>query len=267
MQQQLLPDDYKVSLEVFEGPLDLLLYLIRKDELDIYNIPIGRIADQYGEYIETMRILDLNMAGEFIVMAATLAYIKSRLLLPVDESAVDDSADDSKDPRRDLVRQLIAYKKFKDAADDLLRRESDRQNVFSPASPTVDEEILAEEKTLAEIGLFDLIGAFNEVLARAEIEPFGEIEPIVWSVPDKIDHILGLTAAAPDGAGVKFSSLFNPQSHRGEIIVTFLALLELLRLRQVTISQASHFAEIEISRASPAADTPQLIRGIDHATF
>ncbi|MCL1910252.1 MAG: segregation/condensation protein A, partial [Kiritimatiellaeota bacterium] len=172
MQQQLLPDDYKVNLEVFEGPLDLLLYLIRKDELDIHDIPIGRIADQYQQYIETMRILDLNMAGEFIVMAATLALIKSRMLLPADESAAgDDSADEGKDPRWDLVRQLVAYKKYKDAADDLLRREFDRQNIFSPAAPTVPEEDLAEEKTLTELNLFDLIGAFNEVLSRAEIEP------------------------------------------------------------------------------------------------
>ena len=266
MQSQLLPDDYKVNLEVFEGPLDLLLYLIRKDELDIYDIPIGRIADQYRQFIETMRILDLNMAGEFIVMAATLALIKSRMLLPADDasSADADAGDEGKDPRWDLVRQLVEYKKFKDAADDLLHREFDRQNIFSPAAPTVSEEDLAEEKTLGELGLFDLIGAFNEVLARAEIEPFGEIEPIRWSVPDKIDHILNLSAAA----NVRFSTLFNPQSHRGEIIVTFLALLELLRLRQITVSQSSHFAEIEIVRINPAdedsAMPPPLIGGYDH---
>jgi len=263
--QQLLPDDYKVNLEVFEGPLDLLLYLIRKDELDIHDIPIGRIADQYQQHIETMRILDLNMAGEFIVMAATLALIKSRMLLPADESAnADEDSDDGADPRRDLVRQLIAYKKYKDAADDLLRREFDRQNIFTPLSPTVSDEDLAEEKTLAEIGLFDLIDAFNEVLSRAQIEPIGEIEPIRWTVPDKIAGILELTSA---NGGVKFSELFNPHSPRGEIIVTFLALLELLRLRQVKISQPALFAEIEISPVDGGAvDTlpPPVIGGKDH---
>lgn len=268
MQQQLIPDDYKVNLEVFEGPLDLLLYLIRKDELDIYDIPIDKIADQYTEYVQTMRMLDLNMAGEFIVMAATLALIKSRLLLPSDETAAGDEGDEEgKDPRWDLVRQLVAYKKYKDAADDLLRREFDQQNVFSPAAPTVAEEDLAEEKSLGEIGLFDLIDAFNNVLARAEVEPISVIEPIRWTVPDKIDLILELTSRAAEGAGVRFSTLFSPESPRGEIIVTFLALLELLRLRQVSVAQPAHFAEIEVCRVEPGDDEtlpPQVIGGNDH---
>ena len=120
--QALLPDEYKVNLEVFEGPLDLLLYLIRKDELDIYDIPIDRITEQYTEYLNVMKMLDLNMAGEFIVMAATLALIKSRMLLPVEDQGDDsDTEEEGKDPRWDLVKQLLAYKKFKDAADNLLQ--------------------------------------------------------------------------------------------------------------------------------------------------
>ncbi|MBO7223258.1 MAG: segregation/condensation protein A, partial [Kiritimatiellae bacterium] len=122
--QALLPDEYKVNLEVFEGPLDLLLYLIRKDELDIYDIPIDRITEQYTEYLNVMKMLDLNMAGEFIVMAATLALIKSRMLLPVEDQGDDsDTEEEGKDPRWDLVKQLLAYKKFKDAADNLLQLE------------------------------------------------------------------------------------------------------------------------------------------------
>ena len=267
MQQQLLPDEYKVNLEVFEGPLDLLLYLIRKDELDIYDIPIDRITEQYTEYISLMRMLDLNMAGEFIVMAATLSLIKSRMLLPIEEQDDDDGMDDEgRDPRWDLVRQLIAYKKFKDVADDLLLRELNQQNVFPPIGEgRTAEEVLKEERPLGEIGLFDLIDAFNDVLARARVETFGEIEPIVWSVPDKIDMILTLTAK---NACIRFSKLFGPESPRGEVIVTFLALLELLRLRQIFIRQPSPFMEIEISILDPSqaeALPAPVIGGNDHA--
>ena len=267
MQQQLLPDDYKVNLEVFEGPLDLLLYLIRKDELDIYDIPIDRITEQYTEYIGLMKMLDLNMAGEFIVMAATLSLIKSRMLLPVeDQGEGEDYEDEGKDPRWDLVRQLVAYKKYKDAADTLLQCELRQQNVFGPAgSVLVSDDDLKEERPLGEVGLFDLIDAFNEVLARAKVEPIGEIEPIRWTVSDKIDMILAITQSS---GKVRFSKLFNEDSPRGEVIVTFLALLELLRLRQVTILQESPFTEIEIAKIdSTAADLmpPAVIGGTDHA--
>ncbi len=266
MQQQLLPDDYKVNLEVFEGPLDLLLYLIRKDELDIYDIPIDRITEQYTDYIGVMKILDLNMAGEFIVMAATLSLIKSRMLLPIeDQGDGEDVEEEGRDPRWDLVKQLVAYKKYKDAADELLQRELNQQNVFSPSELLVSDDDLKEERTLGEIGLFDLIDAFNAVLSRAEVEPLGELEPIVWSVPDKIDMILEITSTT---GAIRFSKLFNENSQRGEIIVTFLALLELLRLRQVIIRQVSPFTEIEISRIDPSdvdGMPPAVIGGNDHA--
>ena len=267
MQQQLLPDDYKVNLEVFEGPLDLLLYLIRKDEIDITDIPIDRIAEQYAEYLSLMKMLDLNMAGDFLVMAATLSLIKSRMLLPVeDQGDGEGEGDEGKDPRWDLVRQLLAYKQYKDAADTLLQFELRQQNVFGPAGGLlVAEEDLQEERPIGEVGLFDLIDAFNEVLARAKIEPIGEIEPIRWTVPDKIDMILEMTSAT---ARIRFSKLFNPDSPRGEVIVTFLALLELLRLRQITILQESPFTEIEIAKIGPAeADhlPPPVIGGKDHA--
>ncbi|MGI5869877.1 MAG: segregation and condensation protein A [Kiritimatiellia bacterium] len=271
MQKQLLPnnsnDDYKVNLEVFEGPLDLLLYLIRKNEIDIYDIPIDTIAEQYAEYLSLMKMLDLNMAGEFLVMAATLSLIKSRMLLPVeDQGDDDDEGEDEKDPRGDLVRQLLAYKRYKDAADALLTYELRQQNVFGPGGGVlVPEEDLHAERPIGEVGLFDLIDAFNDVLSRAKVEPIGEIEPIRWSVPDKIDMILELTA---DASRIRFSKLFNPDSPRGEIIVTFLALLELLRLRQVTARQESPFTEIEIVRIGPNEANclpPPVIGGNDHA--
>ncbi len=268
---QLQPDDYKVSLEVFEGPLDLLLYLIRKDEVDIYDIPVARIADEYAAYLETMKMLDLNLAGEFLVMAATLSYIKSRMLLPAEARPEEDSGgaegEEGRDPRWDLVRQLLAYKKFKDAASSLLELERRRQNMFGTAgAPLLPESALAKgERTLGDIGIFDLIRAFHEVLERAPVEPIGEIEPIRWRVSDKIDEILRVANAK---GRVGFSSLFTPQSPRGEIIVTFLALLELLRLRQVVASQDAAFGEIVLSPhrdEDPAtAGARPVIGGADH---
>lgn len=264
--QSLLPDDYKVNLEVFEGPLDLLLYLIKKDELDIYDIPIDRITEQYTEYLNVMKMLDLNMAGEFIVMAATLSLIKSRMLLPVEDRSEEETEDEEKDPRWDLVKQLLAYKQIKEAADNLLVLEQRQQNIFgSSGAILVSEEDLKEEKTLGEIGLFDLIDAFNEVLSRTTLPPIGEIEPIKWSVPDKIDMIIRLTS---NDKKVRFSELFNEKSPRGEIIVTFLALLELLRLRQITAVQDASFTEIVITQIGEGHDEnnlpPQVIGGNDH---
>ena len=261
-------DDYKVNLEVFEGPLDLLLYLIKRDELDIYDIPIARITQQYREYLGMMEMLDLNVAGEFIVMAATLELIKSRMLLPADEAAdaPGDDDDEGRDPRWDLVRQLVEYKRYKDAATKLQEKEFVQQNVFAPGgAPLVggDEETA---RPLGDVGLFDLLTAFNEVLANAPVEPLGEIEPVLWTVPDKIDGILSVLRRSES---VAFSRLFSPTSPRGEIIVTFLALLELLRLRQVAVSQPEPFTEIIVSKVPEGtgeADLPApVIGGADHA--
>jgi len=250
--EALLQDDYKVDLEVFEGPLDLLLYLIRREEVDIYDIPIERITAQYLAYLDVMRMLDLNIAGEFLVMAATLMMIKSRMLLPVESRAAEEeSEEDWVDPRLDLVRQLIEYKKFKDAAGQLLELETLQSEVFSYGGeqPDFDREPADAGQALGDIGLFDLLSAFQEVLSRAPMEPLGHIEPIRWSVPDKMESILALTRA---GTRVAFSSLFNTESHRGEVIVTFLALLELLRLRQIMLWQNAAFHEILIL---PAEET------------
>ncbi|MDH3982309.1 MAG: segregation/condensation protein A, partial [Kiritimatiellaceae bacterium] len=152
---ELIKDDYKVSLEVFEGPLDLLLYLIKKDEVDIYDIPIGRITDQYMEYLGLMKVLDLNIAGDFIVMSATLMLIKSRMLLPVEERK-DQSDEEEEDPRWDLVRQLVEYKKFKDAADHLEDLEHHMENVFARESEHV-ELGTPPDVDLKDASIFDLI--------------------------------------------------------------------------------------------------------------
>ena len=262
-------DDYKVSLEVFEGPLDLLLYLIRREELDIYDIPIERITSRYLECLDLMRMLDLTIAGEFLVMAATLMMIKSRMLLPVEDRIDDEEADDEwVDPRLDLVRQLVEYKKFKDAAGRLLERETLQGEVFGASG---EGALFAGRpdgaSLLGDVGLFDLLTAFQSVLAHTPVEPLGHLEPILWSVPDKMEEILALVRGPEELA---FSRLFHAGSPRGEIIVTFLALLELLRLRQVAVRQHAAFLEIMIlpvAEDAPGAQIPApVIGGGEHVT-
>jgi len=240
-------NDYKVDLEVFEGPLDLLLYLIKREEVDIYNIPIERITTQYMEYLDLMRMLDLNIAGEFIVMAATLMMIKSRMLLPVEERP--ELEEEEEDPRWDLVRQLVEYKKFKDAAAHLQQREIRQEDVFGAGAPGGGPDLEEPGAVLRDVSLFDLITAFKEVLRRTETAPAGEIFAERFTVADKIDAILAMLR---DRASVVFTSLFGRSPSRHEIICTFLALLELIRLRQVEVAQNREFGEIVISGVAEA---------------
>ncbi|MBA4388285.1 MAG: chromosome segregation protein ScpA [Verrucomicrobia bacterium] len=234
-------DEYKVQLEVFEGPLDLLLYLIKKEEVDIYNIPIERITSQYIEYLNLMRMLDLNIAGEFIVMAATLMMIKSRMLLPVEDRPELEEEED--DPRWDLVRQLLEYKKFKDAAARLQEREYHQENIFTLGGECALAEPDDPGLVMQDITLFDLITAFNEVLKKAKPEQIGEIVGHQYTVADQIDLILNLVR---DRKELRFHTLFQAGASRNEIICTFLGLLELIRLRQIAITQMERFGEIVI---------------------
>ncbi len=237
--------DYKVKLEVFEGPLDLLLYLIKQDEIDIYDISIERITRQYLEYLQAFKELNIELAGEFIVMAANLIYLKSRSLLPVDQQPPEEDAEED-DPRWDLIRQLIEYKKFKEAAAELHLRELAQQRIFAReggSTPATEGPL-----RLGEVGIFQLINAFQIVIKRVEErqdlqEIFGER----FSVSDKIDKILQRVAA---GASVRFSDLFDAVVSRVEVVVTFLALLELIRLRQIRAIQKSIFEDIEIAAAA-----------------
>jgi segregation and condensation protein A len=236
--------DYKVKLEVFEGPLDLLLYLIKKDEIDIYEISIERITRQYLAYIDAFKMLDLDIAGEFIVMAANLIYIKSRSLLPVSQQPPDEEAE-ADDPRWELIRQLVEYKKFKDAASHLQKREAWQENLFGriPEKPEFEETAPLK---LGEVGIFDLINAFQNVLKRLETrEDLREIFEENFTVSDKIEYVLRVTAS---NVKVTFTELFASAASRTEIVVTFLALLELIRLKQVRVTQPETFGEIEISR-------------------
>lgn len=240
--------EYKVELEVFEGPLDLLLYLIKKEEVDIYDIPIEKITTQYMEYLNAMKMLDLTIAGEFIVMAATLMMIKSRMLLPVEEREEIEEEED--DPRWDLVRQLVEYKKFKDAAAHLQEREYYQENVFMLGQENVIIEPNDLGLVLNDVSLFDLIAAFNNVLKNAKVEVIGEIVADKYSVADKIDSILNTITKKTK---IVFANLFSEGASRNEIVCTFLALLELIRLRHVNIEQDRQFGDILIVRVGVEA--------------
>lgn len=235
-------NEYKVKLEVFEGPLDLLLYLIKKDEVDIYDISIERITQQYLEFMDAFKVLDLEVAGEFVVMAANLIYIKSRALLPAHVQPPEEEAEED-DPRWDLIRQLVEYKKFKDAAAQLSQRELDQSNLFT----RLPEPEAAVERPLGEVSVFDLIAAFNKILKRIEgkTEDLREIFEENFSVSDKIDLIMKMTAS---GVALKFTELFASAASRTEVVVTFLALLELVRLKQLSLVQGEAFGEIELKR-------------------
>ena len=244
--------EYKVQFEVFEGPLDLLLYLVKKEEVDIYEVNLTRIATQFIEYIELMRQLDLEVAGEFLVMASTLMYIKSRELLPVDQQVEAEGDEEEEDPRWELIRQLVEYKKFKDAAAQLQKREAEQENVF-PRLPGELEFESATPPPRPEVSLFDLIHAVGTVLKRflQRDEPRDIFED-KWTVSEKIELLRQLMTGK---GALKFSELFQQSASRMEVVVTFLALLELIRLKQIVVSQPAPFSEIEIRRAPALSAT------------
>ncbi len=243
MADLLQTEEYKVNLEVFEGPLDLLLYLIKKDELDVYDIQIGRITTQYMEYLELMKILNLEIAGDFIVMASTLMLIKSRMLLPDEERGPVDE-DDEDDPRWDLVRQLVEYKKFKDAAGFLEYLEEEQENIFSREGEHV-ELGLHPDVGMSDVGIFDLISALNQALDRAPEEELGEIFSEQFTVTEKVDVLLKMTGK---GRSVSLGRLFLGMRSRQEIVCTFLAVLELIKLNRLAARQDGHFEEIVIEQ-------------------
>src|SRR5437588_2749904 len=237
--------DYKVKFEVFEGPLDLLLYLIKKEEVDIYDVNLTQLATQFIEYIELMRILDLDIAGEFLVMASTLMYIKSRELLPVDQQVTPEGEEEGEDPRWELIRQLVEYKKFKDAASQLQALELRQADVFArnPSKPEFESDA---RPARADASIFDLVNAVNSVLQRFNQKADQrDIFEDKWTVSEKIEALM---RQANERGSLKFSELFERVTSRTEVVVTFLALLELIRLKQLTAVQAEPFGEIEIRR-------------------
>jgi len=235
-------DNYRVQLPVFEGPLDLLLHLIKKSEINIYDIPIAQITQQYLEYLDLMKSLNLNIAGEFLVMAATLIHIKSKMLLPPDDQ--EDEAQEE-DPRADLVHRLLEYQRFKEAAEGLAHREEVWREVFHRQIDPADQ--VEQDVVLTEVSLFDLMEALQSVLARVPKNKVLEIVPDELSVRQRMSLLMERVEKA---GSLSFEALFEEERTRAAVIVTFLALLELIRLQLVVVQQIRLFETIWVSRAS-----------------
>ncbi|TAN59934.1 chromosome segregation protein ScpA [bacterium] len=231
---------YKIKLDIFEGPLDLLLYLVKKDHLNICDIPIAEVTEQYLQYIELMRLLDLHIAGEFLVMASTLIHIKSKMLLPVSEAATEELQEEE-DPRQELVRKLLEYQQYKEAAGILRQKELSRQNLFTRPPQAAGEN----EEVYFEASLFDLISAFSKALKEVPKELFYEVIKDEFTVEKKIHDLLHLFLNEP---ALLLSNLFERAKNKLEIVVTFLAILELIRLKEIIIVQREQFGQVEIMR-------------------
>jgi segregation and condensation protein A len=233
---------YTVRLEMFEGPLDLLLHLIHKNELDITNIPIALITEQYLEYLKLMKVLNLDMAGEYLLMASTLLYIKSKTLLP---ASSEEGEEEGEDPRAELVRRLLEYQKYKEAAAELEKRPMLDRDVFLRSTPMEVEDAGEEERV--EVNLFELIEAFRKILERVKTEEFHEVILDRLSVEEKAQEIFSLLQR--EKRSMAFHLLFPEQASRRVIIITFLAILELVKMKLVRIFQLAPFETIRISPA------------------
>ncbi|MFA6316791.1 MAG: segregation/condensation protein A [Elusimicrobiota bacterium] len=230
---------YEVRLEMFEGPLDLLLFLIKKDDLDIHNIPIARITGQYLEYLDLMKEINLEVAGEFLVMASTLLAIKSRALLPSQE----EEGEEGPDPAAELVSRLLEYQKFKEAAKALDARAAEHRDIHYRGEPRFEDS----EKTLS-IGFLELLGALQDVLARCE-DTHQEFVGEEFPIEDKMAKILGLLETRLQ---VTWEEIFGGERKRRGIISCFLALLELIKLEKICARQDRAFGRIVVfKRTAP----------------
>jgi segregation and condensation protein A len=229
---------YQITLPYFDGPMDLLLHLIKEHELDIYDIPISKITKEYLAYIEIMQSLNLEIAGDFLVMAATLMQIKSRMLLPVDPTP--DQPEE--DPRLELMRRLIEYKKFRDAAEQLLDMEKNKQHLF-PRNVPVDMKEVGEEEHLEEVTLFGLLAAFKDVLIHTQEDVTAELTRPEITVSQKINDLMDLLQ---NEQKIVFRPFLTACRTKIEKIVALLALLEMIRLKLVRVFQDKVFGEIEV---------------------
>ncbi len=241
-------DQYRVKLDIFEGPMDLLLYLIQKAEVDIYDIPIALIVGQYNEYIKLMQHLNLDLAGEFLVMAATLSNIKSKMLLPRPEG---EDEEEGEDPRAELVRKLLEYSRYKEAAESLNTSELLGRDVFVRKQDS--DKIAADAKQagipsveFVEVGVFHLFDALSDVFKRAKIDDWHEVTMEHISITERISQILEIFQEMEN---VSFEQLFTEVTDKIQIIVTFLAILELVRLQVLKAFQSQTFGTIRLRRA------------------
>ncbi len=241
--------DYRIKLDVFEGPLDLLLYLIRKHEIDIYDIPISLITEQYVGYIDAMKSLNLDLAGEYLVLAATLLHIKSRMLLPVHE----ETGEEEEDPRSELVRQLLEYQAFKEAALDLNQRKLLDRDLFTRADDSY-EPPEGRERELREIGLFELVKAFQRVMVGAPTDFNIDVNVDTMSISQRISEILDILN---EQKTLTFNDLLGDIGERRVLVYTFLAVLELMKMRVVRAFQQGPYETIRICLAVELEGGPQ----------
>ncbi|MBW2028933.1 MAG: segregation/condensation protein A [Deltaproteobacteria bacterium] len=230
-------DTYEVKLEIFEGPLDLLIHLIRKNELDIFDIPISLITDQYLQYLDLMKALNINLAGEFFVMASTLMHIKSRMLLPGSQE------DEDEDPRTEITGPLLEYLQLKGVAGELSGRHILNRDVFTRAPAADFRDSLQAEEQVIEVNLFQLIDAFRDIVERNLPGTSIRIEPQKWSIKDKMEYVIDRLRG---GKRMLFSSLFDRDKTVSELIVTFLALLELVHLGLIRVFQRETDGDIHL---------------------
>jgi segregation and condensation protein A len=247
-----MPEELKITLPLYEGPLDLLLDMIRKQKLDIYDIPIAKVTEQYLEYLHLIQEMNVDMASEFMVIASQLIYIKSRMLLPPDP---DGSPEEAEDPRAELVRRLLEYEKFKNAAQMLYQREMiENASWNNPGLPPLEESEMEPELTVT---LYDLLLAFREVIKRSEERPLMQVDREEFSVEQMMAFMLdAITSKARD---VTLTELMPHISSRRGMITAFLALLELTRLRAIYLMQQKAFGEIT-ARANPNYELSQSFR-------
>lgn len=231
--------DYQVKIDIFEGPLDLLLHLIQKADLDITDIPIAQITSEYLSYIDLMQELNLNVAGEFLVMATTLMQIKARMLLPVEGNPEGEGPD----PRAELVQRLMEYQKFKEAAQVLGQKFESQRDLYYRGAPIFNRD----DQTL-EIEMTQLVDAFQKVLSQSDVTVR---EILVEEIPVEV-RIREIMDILESKSFVGFHELFPSDAPRKTLVVTFLALLELIRLRQVRVAQAANFGDIHISKLQEA---------------
>jgi segregation and condensation protein A len=237
-----------IHLEDFEGPLDLLLHLIKREEIDIWNIPIARITEQYLEYLHLMQDLNINLAGEWLVMAATLIYIKSKQLLPPDPTAPEQE-EAAEDPRNELIYQLLEHQKFKNAAQMLYTRE-EVENAIWHNPPA---EVVSDGKEAVSVTLFDLLKAFHEIVKRFEAQQAMEVSEEEVSIEQKLADLRRLLLIHNR---LLFSGIFGQAPSKRHLIVTFLAVLELVRLHEILLYQERPFAEIVITKGNaPGGET------------
>jgi segregation and condensation protein A len=251
-------DGFRIALSNFEGPLDLLLHLIKEHELDILDIPIALITEKYIEHLERMKEINLEIAGEFLVMASTLAHIKSRLLLPVLQAQGEAEPEEQGDPRTELVRRLLEYQKYKEAGEKLLRKDILARDVFVRRAAVLRMPLPEDDLGLVEIDVYRLIQALDGVLKRLGPELRHEVVRERVSISDAIHKLIDRLHR--DGSA-KFRSLFEGSESRAQVVITFLAVLEMCKLRLIRISQESVDGELMVTAIASAlspADAPEV---------